>query len=744
MSGKIRGILIFLCIVGILLNSQCIPAIAYSANDTVDLRVKSETTGNVFFDGDIPSLSIFLTNLTSESKNFTLTYKLYKNEADGSVTDFGKTEDTETLQGGESIKRMFEKENLEYGIYNLEVTVFDMSGRKLSTVKTEFSKVIRNDKQNSGHGVCVHLVRMGNAETELAFAKNAGFSMVRDDFTWGEYELIKGDKKLSFRHKNFLKKAAKYNLDVLAIVGGDNGYYYGEGEQSNLPVNITEFKNFIGSLLDEDEFKNIKRIEVQNEPQGSYVDYVTGLQNIEKLVPEYAEELVAASDIIREKRPDVEIGAFSVCLMNKKQTDDYINGVYDYLAKNYMGKDKIFDTLTIHPYSVRSDKAKDIGETVEYYKSVAEEKGFDKENTDIWCTEYGKATTDTVSQTEQAKSIIRDYADIKSNRYTDDVYVYDMADDSGTFGLIKHNSNAEVPYAAKFSYLAVSALNKMTGEAQACTKTKDENNLFDVYDFSYADKDINVYMIYPKAENKSESFKYDFGAGELKYYDIFGNETDRDKCEQYFNSAIPYYVMRNKEIEPAEDKSFTVSGKIKSGDAGKKVSLTVLDEKTLFDENMYGNIKYAEQKVSDVDGSFKFKFDVEDKSNNFIGYVVSEDDNTPLKFMLKGDIKALQLFSGTTEINSLNLNLLDLSRASVKINFSQTNADNQSDFKLICVFYNNGVPNCIKICDSDGGDTYDVSVSQNVDYDFIKIYMFDSLTKCVPLCSATMIGQNRI
>ena len=756
MIKKIRWVCI-LCIFSIVLNLWCV--FASASISAVDLKLTGQRTGNIFFDGDIPSFDIVFKNYNSED-TFTITYEINKKELDESLVSVYSAEKAEVLSRGESIKRVFMyEEELSYGIYELSVSVSDSSKKVLCTKTTEFSKVIRNDVQNPHHGVCVHLVRMGDAETELSLAKNAGFSMVRDDFTWYEYETSKGDKKLSARQKSFLKKAKKYGLDVLAIVGGDSPFYISDGYEKNhstLPTDLGEFKNFVESLLNEEEFDVVKRIEVQNEPQACCVNvdgahycmikdgkFNTELADYNILGSRYAQQVIAADEVIKRIRPDVEIGAMSLCLMDRADTDNFITSVCNYFNTSN-GEVMPFDAMTIHPYYTRnvSGRTLTIGETVEYYQTIAENNGFDAENSGLWCTEYGIATSDDVSQTAQAKRIINDYAQILSLNFENSVYVYDMADDSGTFGLLKHSSSSEIPYAAKLSYLAVSALNKMVNGSNNCTeisiKDSDENDLAAIFDFSYTNGD--VYMIQPKAEG-TDVLNYDFGNGELHYYDMLGNEISEEESNECFKDNIPYYVMRNMQMSKTEDKFFKVSGNIASGAGDKNVSLTVLAGSDEFDENMYGKIKYADQIKTDSDGGFEFRFDLNDADaiDRLVGYVVSDDNHRPIIFSIKG-VETLQLYSGADKINSFNLDFLNLKNASVKVDFDQVSES--KSYNLVCGFYKENRLTYIKICPAAADtDIYDISVDDEIKFNSVRIFMFNDLMDCMPLCDATVIGQ---
>lgn len=341
-----KGLRITSCVLtAIICLMICGSASVFSANtNAVELSVTSLKTANIFFESEKVSFDIRLKNFSMNNTKVRLLYeiglKALGSETYNAVSNDNITDSVINLSGGESIKRVFEYDAEKYGIYSLNVSVLDENNNVIAVKTTEFSKAVKNNKQNPHHGICVHLVRFGDAETELSLAKNAGFSMVRDDFTWGEYETVKGKRQLSDRQKTFLKKAQKYNLDILAIVGGDNEFYVAENlrnSHSALPTDIDEFKNFVSALLDEDDFGAVKRIEIQNEPQAHCANldgvhycmikdgkFNTDLEDYGIIGSRYAQELIAANEIIKSKRPDIKTGAFSLCLMNNASTDNFM------------------------------------------------------------------------------------------------------------------------------------------------------------------------------------------------------------------------------------------------------------------------------------------------------------------------------------------------------------------------------------------------------------------------------------
>ena len=126
-----------------------------------------------------------------------------------------------------------------------------------------------------------------------------------------------------------------------------------------------------------------------------------------------------------------------------------------------------------------------------------------------------------------------------------------------------------------------------------------------------------------------------------------------------------------------------------------------------------------------------------DKFKNLVCYVVSEDDSIPLTIRLSGEINALRLFSGTEEINSLNLDLFDLNNAYISADLSKINKSDEC--YLICGFYKSNRLVNAKMFFGEMKEKYDISSNEDIDFDEIRLFMFDSPNKCIPLCGASLI-----
>ena len=58
---------------------------------------------------------------------------------------------------------------------------------------------------------------------------------------------------------------------------------------------------------------------------------------------------------------------------------------------------------------------------------------------------------------------------------------------------------------------------------------------------------------------------------------------------------------------------------------------------------------------------------------------------------------------------------------------------------MICGFYKSNRLVNAKLCFGEMKEEYDISSNEDIDFDEIRLFMFDSPNKCIPLCGASLI-----
>ena len=342
------------------------------------------------------------------------------------------------------------------------------------------------------------------------------------------------------------------------------------------------------------------------------------------------------------------------------------------------GNGQFFDVFAIHPYCGKdtengyegtyvSNQFDGVAAEIESYKGlitggdefVAE--GIDKwkpakgkitGNTydftlkdGAWCTEFGLSTamfpnevstgmkevgTDADSNPiyekqadrdwQQAIKLMRGFDVIKTADFNNRVWFYDFIDDGVRdnehefkFGML-NNWEDDVPYSAKYSYLAASAYNKLTEGATKSemfddymkyTDNPDDGKKYSTLTFisKYTAPNRNVYMLRTTKAAPQYISPWEICSGfptdknRLKFYDMLGNRIDSSEIisgNKYKVTTEPYYAVDGEDIDLPQNSGTPKIYFIKDSDTDK----------------VYESISPSEINIS----SFKFMIDFGNKA----------------------------------------------------------------------------------------------------------------------------------
>ena len=668
----------------------------------IDVTVNTNNVGNIFYDNDIPSFKIELTNKADTTQSFNLAYSInkYNREMSESKTD----DDTKniTLNGGMSSSLNITAPNDEYGLYNLEISISDSGNIKQETINIPFSRCVKNTDTNKSMGTNVHLSRPDNGDPDktMCLLKNAGIDSVRDTIDWYRYEKSPGVYKLTNEQEKLLDAAKKYGTDVLLIPLGRNGIYDGMLSKPKLMTKeaAVHYGDFVYNLLKEEKVRSgVNRIEIWNEPDlgisnidpDKEVDAtnVSNGENYKYRAKLYSDMLIegykGAARAETELQKDYMIGGFSVqCYWWWSAGRKYMDLTLDNLKKSedaaQYGNGQFFDVFAIHPYCGKdtengyegtyvTNQFDGVAAEIESYKGLitggmefgannvdkwTKAKGAVTGNTydfklkdGAWCTEFGLSTamfpnevstgmkevgTDADSNPiyekqadrdwQQAIKLMRGFDVIKTADFNNRVWFYDFIDDGVRdnehefkFGML-NNWEDDVPYSAKYSYLAATAYNKLTEGAtnsemfddyMKYTDNPDDGKKYSTLTFisKYTAPNRNVYMLRTTKAASQYISPWEICSGfptdknRLKFYDMLGNRIDSSEIisgNKYKVTREPYYVVDGEDIDLPQNSGTPKIYFIKDSDTDK----------------VYESISPSEINIS----SFKFMIDFGDKN----------------------------------------------------------------------------------------------------------------------------------
>lgn len=688
-------------------DNSCYPVNIYEINiysnetySPIDVKVGTNSVGNIFFDNETPSFKIELLNQSANTQSFSVAYSInkYDREMQSQTTDGG--ENDFTLASGENTLFRITPPQGEYGLYRLDIDVHNSGNIKQETINIPFSRCVKNTDTNKSMGTNVHLSRPDNGDPDktMCLLKNAGIDSVRDTIDWYRYEKSPGVYKLTNEQEKLLDAAKKYGTDVLLIPLGRNGIYDGMLSKPKLMTKeaAVHYGDFVYNLLKEEKVRSgVNRIEIWNEPDlgisnidpDKEVDAtnVSNGENYKYRAKLYSDMLIegykGAARAETELQKDYMIGGFSMqCYWWWSAGRKYMDLTLDNLKKSedaaQYGNGQFFDVFAIHPYCGKdtengyegtyvSNQFDGVAAEIESYKGlitggdefVAE--GIDKwkpakgkitGNTydftlkdGAWCTEFGLSTavypnsvstgmknigTDSTPIYEvqknrdwlQALKLIRGFDVIKTADFNNRVWFYDFIDDGVRdnehefkFGML-NNWEDDVPYSAKYSYLAAAAYNKLTEGATKSemfddymkyTDNPDDGKKYSTLTFisKYTAPNRNVYMLRttkaaPQYISPWEICKgFPTNINNLKFYDMLGNRIDSSEIisgNKYKVTTEPYYAVDGEDIDLPQNSGTPKIYFIKDSDTDK----------------VYESISPSEINIS----SFKFMIDFGNKA----------------------------------------------------------------------------------------------------------------------------------
>ena len=580
----IKKIISLICVFAMMLT--VIPTVM--SESTPAIEITTENTANVFYDSEIAKFNVSISGMTSDAD---ISYNIYfKNyDDDNYVSEIEPVLVDSTKRTGQNVtdEIYFDLGNQKYGLYDFEVVI--KSGDSVILEKTvPFAKSVKSEKQNDTFGACVHLTRYADPDTTFELMKNAGFGIARDDFNWSKYEQLKGRYALTQKQKDVLVSARKYDIDMLAILTGENANYQ-RNHYSTIPddkaaakgvTGLDAYANYVGAFLKEPLVQDtVTHIEIINEPlqvavqDGSNEAYF----NAGKL---YGEVLKRGYIAAKDANPKVQVGGFSL-FKTGYESEYFLDGALSVMDKPY------YDALSFHHYmemghdgdpepgadissetnwwphlncAIHTVKRSDdymTGERVGVYSGNT----YDFELKDRWYTERGFSTDDKPDNVNpyynQALNLVRSKAVLDTypeGDMRDIFWIYDFSDDNNgnsaredSFGIVESYAD-ENAYSPKPAFIAVSNYNSLVADAVSCEKadgvdecvptgkilSSNREELEFSGDFKYIYKytcpERDVYMLWHSiGENPAqvETLKFNKISGEVvTYYDFWGNELE--------------------------------------------------------------------------------------------------------------------------------------------------------------------------------------------------------------------------
>ena len=615
-------------------------SVAESTVDPLSFGVASNQVGNIFSMNDEKKLDVSVRNKLNASADIEIEYEV-TNE-DGNSVDKGSVGNL-TLGARETADFSVVPNVERYDCYDI---TFKYTCKNKSTGETAerksknymFSVVNKRDESEPLNPfTAVNIAYMENDEMWQSFKQlmlQIGLSAMRKDYTWYDTEPYDGGERGKYienpvRHRHF-KDAVESGIGNLAILGIQNPLYSPTGDTWDFSTlyNNDSSEMWLGyqRYLEYSVKKHKDDVtywEVVNEP-----NWVMSAET-------YCKILKMAAPIIKKNDPD----GIVMGLCTGSMPWSWIEGVFQILGKD---AEKYMDVITIHPYDFDSGEYKTeipgeswstlFRDDVYEDKIVKMKELMKKYDIDIpiEITELAVSSTPLISSVKgQAADCAQMFATTKAQGIIEKVYWYCMentgirgsnyvkdGDTEANFGLVGNRADV-VPYAAKPSYLALAAYNKLIGSAEYVDGLTYDTTTR-AYRFKRGDGK-QVIMLWN--DRGYENIALDLGTNDLDIYDMYSNKegeiSSEDGVYNFTANFEPIYIVGDfKKFERTNSVISVDNAKIKAVKNDNCVfNITDTESRNLRIEAVGTPNAVIEQNTGIIDG--KGKIEVKTTDNAF-------------------------------------------------------------------------------------------------------------------------------
>lgn len=568
------------------------------------IKITSDKPGNIFFENDAISFTIS----GDASENTDLIYRVVAGE---------KIYRQAALKFNN--KMNITLSDIPFGVYTFDVQLADLS----ANASVDFSYLKQGGEVSDEIvGMCTHFSQdKGDVDLSVDLLKNSGVKWIRDECHWGNVEKEKGVYVIPEKNNNYVNKALESGIQTLIVLDYGNSFYDG-GNAPYTAEGREAFANYAKAVAQ--HFKGrVYAYEIWNEWSGGFGNPLNRSAEV------YAQLLKVVYPAIKSVDPNIQVIAGATHNEGTSWFEEMLNsGAYDY-----------FDAISYHPYCYpQNPDVKDYKGNIEDNRNaninLLRKYGGEKP---VWLTEYGWHTSSAsgyVSEKQQAEYMVRSY--ISGKAYgVDKIFWYDFQDDGidyssreNAFGSIR-NQNADTPYSAKPSFVALSNMTRIVDGAEFVREYR-PNQSIRAYEF-YRKSDNKEIMVLYNALGGSLELEFDGNTDNIDVRDMFGNP-----CSLNCVSESPIYLVGNGIKNHLVSRRNGVSAVLGvknnfdglRGEYGKTAAAP--------DNETYGwTLDSSEGITFDVDDTFMFKSTVPVKLE--VTYYDCGRDTLAVKYNVRGE-----------------------------------------------------------------------------------------------------------
>lgn len=565
--------------------------ISVSKDEPIYTRVTSAKVGNIFSENDEKMITAEFENVLTSTANAKISYEVF--DEDGNVIE-QKSLGSVTLKAGEKTQKNISLDISDFGIYKMIFKIdVNSNGESFSYSSSKFALSVADKLSNAETGNpkmkvnIPYIYDLNEWEKLKGVITDAGITGVRKDLTWYDTEPSKGNY-ISPNVTCWYEDAEKSNISNTVVLSATNPVY-------NNGIWANSYAHLLGAGAYAAWEKYVTYCAVNY--QGLVTDYeILNEPNWNMSAQVYADYLKRANRIIKKFDKTAKVTGF----VTGSVPWDWIENLLNIIKDN---PSEYLDVLSVHPYDFDDGDYKTVIENESWGIRIRDDLYLSKtERLRALMQKYNcgglglnvsemaiTSTTGVCSPTRQAAELAQLMTIDAAQNKTDSIYWYCLEntmergdrdyteyDIEGNYGLVGNKYDI-VPYAAKPSYLAACAYNKIVGGGEFV------NMLSSGGAKAYRFKKNGADRIVLWSEETEQNICLDLGVNSVSVYDKYGNKLGDIKSDNgkfSFNAGFePIYITGNiNKFELSQNEIF-VSKNSQNVSSGDTVRVNISDSR---------------------------------------------------------------------------------------------------------------------------------------------------------------------
>lgn len=683
--------------------------LSVSKDEPIYTRVTSAKTGNIFSAEDEKSVTAEFENVLTGTANANISYEVF--DENGNVTE-RKSIGSVTLKAGEKIQKNIKHGINDFGIYKVIFRIEGNSnGESFSYSSSKFALSVADKLSNAETGNPKMRVNIPNIydlnewEKLKMIITDAGITGVRKDLTWYDVEPSKGNLSLP-DVTCWYDDADNSGISNTAILSAANPIY-----------NSGKWSGAYPHLLGESAYaaweKYVRYVAVNC--YGAVSDYEILNEPNWSMQPEiYADYLKRANKIIKKYDPNAKVTGF----VTGSVPWWWIEGLL-YIIKD--NPSEYLDVLSIHPYDFDGGDNSSEYDTGDYQTVIANESWSIRIRDALYLSKIDRikalmqqyncgglglnvsemaitSTTGVCSPTRQAAELAQLMTIDAAQNKTDSIYWYCLEntmergdrdyteyDIEGNYGLVGSKYDV-VPFAAKPSYLAACAYNKIVGGGSPAGTLLSDGAMACRFKKNGEDR------IVLWSEETEQNICLDLGVNSVSVYDKYGNKLGDIKSDNgkfSFNAGFePIYITGNINKFELSQNEITISKDVQNVTIGDSIKVNISDSKNrvLRAEILSANA-IGIKNINSSAGTTAFDAEIRGTGNAEEALTIKLYDNSDLVYVAKTHFMSQSLTLNKVKGTGINDFTINTGTTDVDVEIFAENVKSDAAAKLITAYY---------------------------------------------------------